>query len=46
MTRDAVKFGTYKPNSRRNVLLYLHGPHPEDGRFNSLLNAGNFLQID
>jgi hypothetical protein len=41
-----MKFGTYELNSRKNVLLYLHGPHPEDGRFTLLLNAGNFLQLD
>jgi hypothetical protein len=43
--RGAVKFGTYETTSRRNVLLYLHGPRPEDGRFTFFLNAGNHLQI-
>ena len=45
MVRGAVKFGTYEPTSRRNVLLYLHGPLPEDGSFTFFLNAGNYLQI-
>jgi hypothetical protein len=45
MVRGAVKFGTYEPTSRRNVMLHLHGPRPEDGRFTFFLNAGNYTQI-
>jgi hypothetical protein len=45
MARDAVKFGTYETTSRRNVLLYLHGPRPVDARFTFFLNAGNYQQI-